>query len=72
MLLGGVGISLVGSSNPAPMYPVWRDICRALAASGLAGIKLILMVSAERRTYIIFAQLAFEQKTLLRIVTTSS
>jgi hypothetical protein len=41
------------------MYPGWRDICRALAASGLAAIKLILMVSAERGTYISFTHLAF-------------
>jgi hypothetical protein len=59
MLLGVVGISLVGSSNPAPMYPGRRDICRELAASGLAAIKLILMMSAERRTYISFTHLAF-------------
>jgi len=38
----------------APMYPGRRDIWRTLAA-----MKLILMVSAERRTYISFTHLAF-------------
>jgi hypothetical protein len=57
MLLGVVGVSLVGILK-SPAY-VPGDICRALAAPGLAAIKLILMVSAERRTYISFTRLAF-------------
>src|SRR5258708_1060654 len=36
------------------MYAGRRGSCRALAASGSAAIKLILMVSAVRRTYISF------------------